>query len=314
MIRMRTAVLALTAFAAASAFAQVDPNRTVLVVNGESINGSTYYKRMEVLPGIGKLVNNQFVASTPGFLTLQALVDEILMVQLAKKEGVAPTGAEIDAEVARRKEIAPSIYENFIKAGLTDEDFRHDTMVQVAEFKIITKGVNVTDFEIEAYYKASPRKFLLPPRFKLRVITVKDLAGQAPVDAALKAGEAFDAVAKKFSVDQVAQEGGWLGDVEFSELGKAAVPVLENAKKGEVTPWVKGESAYFKFKVEDRQGETLIPLDDKLKKEIRRQVMLDRGMTLRNFNQKMSEMRKNVKFDFQGGPFDETLKQLYGQG
>jgi foldase protein PrsA len=311
---MKPAALAVASLLAAAAFAQVDPNRTVLVVNGETIKGSQYYTRMEILPGIGKLVNGQFIASTPGFLTLQAMIDEILMVQLAKKEGVTPTEAEIDAEVARRKQLAPEVFQNFVKAGLTEADFRYDTMVQVAEFKILTKGINVTDFEVQDYYKKSPRKFLIPERYTLRVVTVKDVASQAPVDAALKAGETFESIVAKFSIDEVTKaDGGLLKDVLPTELGDTAYPSIKATAKGQVTPWIKGKEAYFKFKIEDHKMENLTPLDDNLKKEIRRQIMIDKGLTLPKFNAKMNDMRKNVKFDFQGGPFDETLKRLFGQ-
>ena len=63
--------LALTACAA---YAQVDANRTVAVVNGEEIKGGEYYHRMEYLSGVGRIGNNGVNEFPPGFMTIEQLI------------------------------------------------------------------------------------------------------------------------------------------------------------------------------------------------------------------------------------------------
>ena len=53
----------------------VDPNRVVLVINGEEIKGAEYYRRMEYLPGVGSQMGASFSDFPPGFLTIQQLIN-----------------------------------------------------------------------------------------------------------------------------------------------------------------------------------------------------------------------------------------------
>ncbi len=308
-------LVALAAFGAATAsMAQVSSDRVLLVVNGEQIKGDQYYRRMEVLPNVGKLAGTQFVAETPGFLTLQTIVNEILMVQLAKKENVYPTEAEINADIARRKRLAPESYEAFIQAGFSDADFRYEALVQMCEFKIFTKGVNVTDFEVNKYYTDNPRKFIIPKRFVLRTIVVQTPAAQNQVDDALKAGESFAEVAAKYSLDVSKASGGMLGEVAEEQLGSATHGMITQSKKGDITPWIKAGDSFVRFQVDDIKDGGMVPLDDNTKAEIRRQIMLDKGLPLQKFTEKMNEMRRTARFEFQGTPFDDKIKKLFQGG
>ena len=78
---------------ATSAFSQDD--KPMVVINGESILRGNYVKRMEVLPGVGKNFGGKFVEASPGFLTLQTLINEMLTLQLAAEKGVTPSEAQI---------------------------------------------------------------------------------------------------------------------------------------------------------------------------------------------------------------------------
>lgn len=315
MISYTKCLIALAALATASAgMAQVSPDRVMIVVNGEQIKGDQYFRRMEVLPNIGKLVGTQFVAESPGFLTLQTIINEILMLQLAKKEGVYPTDAELNADVERRKKLAPETYQEMLKIGFTDADFRYEALTQLCEFKIVTKGVNVTDFEVNKYYTDNPRKFVIPKTYLLRTIVVTTPEGQNKVDDALKAGENFESVARKLSVDASKDAGGLLGNVPEEGLGTSSKAYVTQSKKGDVTPWIKSGTAFIKFLIEDINEGGMMPLNDELKFEVRRQIMIDKGLPMMTFNDKMNEMRKTARFEFQGTPFDDKIKQLFNGG
>src|SRR5438309_1536369 len=89
---------------AASVHGQVDPNRVVATVNGEPIKGEEYYRRMEYLPGVGRFSGDHFAEFPPGFMTLDQLITEKLVMQLAKQKGVAPAAPEIQEELRYRLE------------------------------------------------------------------------------------------------------------------------------------------------------------------------------------------------------------------
>lgn len=312
MTKLRGALLCLAGLAAASAFAQLDPNRVLIVVNGSSIRAAEYYPRMETLPNMGRMAGDQFVAAAPGFLTLQQLINEELMVQLAREQGVFPTTAEMDAEVKERMAKNPKLLEAFKLLGLGEDAYRRDILVQMCEFKVTTKGVNITDFEVENYYKSNVERIFTVPRiFTLRVITVPDEAAQQRVDTALKSGTPFTDVAKANSTDLSAQNGGYFGrfrEDQISEQVRAAVGTL---KKGETSAWVINDKLRVKFLLEEVSEKTVMPFDNDLKSQIRRQLMIDKGRARNNIGALMADMRKKARFEFKGTPFDEQIKQAF---
>src|SRR5437868_7442517 len=96
----RIVYIAALAGLAAGAFAQVDPNRSVVSVNGDVVLGNEYYRRMETLPDVGRVLDGgQVAVYPPGFLTIVQLIDERLVLQMAAQKGLSPTDAEIEKEM-----------------------------------------------------------------------------------------------------------------------------------------------------------------------------------------------------------------------
>src|SRR4051794_21708042 len=87
----------------------VDATRVVATVNGVEIKGAEYYRRMEFLPGVGRNLGDGFAEFPPGFLTLEQLITEKLVLQLAKDKGVFPTDVEVKAELDYRKTKNPNL-------------------------------------------------------------------------------------------------------------------------------------------------------------------------------------------------------------
>lgn len=183
------------------ATAQLDPGRSVIVVNGEEIKANEYYRRMEFLPGVGRNVNGQFVEAPPGILTILRLIDERLLIQLAKDKGVYPSDAEVQAEIKNRSDANPKLFEGLALLGLSRDDYAYQVRLDLVDFKLRTQGITITDQEIEKFYADNPTLFTVPKRYRLRVVAVADEAGKNAVDADLKAGMKFEDVAKKHSIE-----------------------------------------------------------------------------------------------------------------
>ena len=117
---------------------QVDPTRTVAIVNGEAIKGDEYYHRMEYLPGVSRRIQEGVNAEfPPGFLTLEQLVTERLILQLAKQRNVAPSQAEVDAEMKSITELDPKLLEAWIANGQSRSDFENQVPNLPLSYKLV---------------------------------------------------------------------------------------------------------------------------------------------------------------------------------
>jgi foldase protein PrsA len=294
----------------ACCLAQV-PSSPVITVNGQAISRDSYLRRMEVLPGVGRLAGSEFVPGVPGLLTLQQLVNEALMVQLAEKRGVAVTEAEIDQELAYRKGREAEFEKSY--AFLGAELMRYDLKVQIAEFKVLSQGVTVTPFEVESFYEGNKaRYYTLPKRFSLSMIAVQSEAAKAEVDKALNGGQPFAEAARKLSADPSRFNDGRRGDFALDELSGRLKELAEVAQSGDVLPWLEQGELFVRVRIDQIKPQQTIPLDATLREDIRRRLLLDRGRVKNNLPQLMREMRAAVQLGFTGTQFDDQLKQLFG--
>ncbi|HJP82260.1 MAG TPA: peptidyl-prolyl cis-trans isomerase, partial [Fimbriimonadaceae bacterium] len=229
--------IAVAIAASAVATAQVDVNRTVVVVNGEEIKGGEYYHRMEYLTGVGKPMNSGVAEFPPGFLTIEQLITERLIFQLAKNKGVMPTEPEVDNELKLRIEDDPKLLETWINSGRSEDELRYAIRLDLAQFKVSTAGINLTDQEVEAHYKQNPAMYTTPKKVKLSVIVVRDADAVQKVDAALKAGKSFAETAKLYSEDLTKGVGGELGNINYPALSETVRAALDQIKIGQTTDW-----------------------------------------------------------------------------
>lgn len=295
MIKHIVLLLALAGSAVAG-FAQSDPTKPIGTVNGEPISGMEYFRRMEFLPGVGRLVGDRFVSTYPGYLAMQQLINERLLLQLAREKNVFPRPADVQKQVDEQLKLRPDMLKNLEKVGLTRADLERQITIDLAEFNLVTMGVNITDIEVEKHYRDNQSRFTLPRRYKLRVIAVATDQKDA-VDADLKAGKSFADVAKARSQASSATQGGSMGDYlsadAFADPTKIA---LQNTRIGQTSTWIQGETGnWFKFFVEDVKAREVIPLDAKLRDDIRRTLMVDRGRVRNNIDKMMMEMRRKAR-------------------
>jgi len=292
----------------ALASAQSDPTKPIATVNGETIGGMEYFRRMEFLPGFGKMVGARFIESWPGYLALQQLINERLMLQIAKEKNVYPKDADVTAELDLRLKNTPTLLESLAKVGITRADLERQVRVDLAEFNITTMGVNVTDQEIEQHYKDNPTRFTVPKRYKLRLIAVSE-DKKAQVDSALAGGKPFADVARDMSSDPSALQGGALGEIPATAFAEVVTKLLDATKIGSTTEWIKGTSGWFKFLLEDVKASEKIPLDANTKAQLRRSLMLDRGRVRNNLDKMMSDARKKANISVNQPGLNEMIQE-----
>jgi len=300
-----------TMAAATAAFAQVDPARTVMVVNGEEIKGSEYYHRMEYLPGIGQRQGNNYVEFPPGFFTITQLVTEHLLFQLAKQKGVYPTDTEVANDLADRVKDDPNYLVNWKASGQNEDDLRRQIRFELARFKLTTFGITVTDQEVQKYYNANPEMFTTPKQYKLTVIAVTTAGNKDAVDADLKAGKNFTDVAKARSEDLT--KGEITGPVPVTGFNRPIQDALTNVKIGGVTTWItsgtEDQPTFVKIRVEDILPEKKSDFTPDLKEGIRRKMMLERGSVKNNLTADMNDMRRKAKIDIKQKEFGDIYRK-----
>jgi peptidyl-prolyl cis-trans isomerase C len=92
----------------------------------------------------------------------------------------------------------------------------------------VEKKLEVTDAEIKTYYDAHTDEFIVPYRLRASHILVRDRKEAEALVVRIKAGELFEELAKKYSMDPTAAKGGDLGYVRKGQL----IPEIEEALFG----------------------------------------------------------------------------------
>ncbi len=92
----------------------------------------------------------------------------------------------------------------------------------------IEKKLEVTDADIKTYYDAHTDEFIVPYRLRASHILVRDRKEAEALVVRIKAGEIFEELAKKYSMDPTAAKGGDLGYVRKGQV----IPEIEEALFG----------------------------------------------------------------------------------
>jgi len=308
-MRIKDWMVAAMAALAVVVSAQVDPTRGVATVNGETIRGEEYYRRMEFMSGMGLMDRGNFTPGAPGYLTLVRLIEERILIGLAKEKGAYPTEAEVKAEIAARTVGEPKYLEMWTAQGLTLPELQYQVRLDLSLFKLQTLGITITDQEINQHYKDNPTRFTVPKRWDLRLIAVPN-DQRGPVETDLAAGKAFAEVAKARSQDPTSDDGGSIGAVPVRSFNPNVQKAIEAIKIGQVTEWIQGETASIKFYLVNVLPEEKMLLDDKLRRQLRRSLMVDRGQVKNDVEKMLREARKKAAVEIKQVQFSAQFVQL----
>ena len=210
--------------------------------------------------------------------TLRDLVDQQLLIQKAQDLGI--TG---DTEVVKRlDQIRQSMnldsMEELQKAaeaqGVSYEDFKLNLKNQIVTQQVIQREVGshvqILPDEIKKFYEEHQKEFERPETVRLSEILVStqqpsvDKNNPAPPEpqqleatqkkaeealAAIKKGEKFEDVAKKYSEGPSAQQGGDLGEFKRGTMAKELEDRTFAMKPGETTDVIRTRQGFVILKV-----------------------------------------------------------------
>ncbi len=252
-------------------------DRVVAVVNKDAITltellenvGHYLYERRESAPRESEQVLMKQV--------LERLVETRLQLQEAEREKIVVEEGEMAeqlAELLKRANVkSEEDLERVVKAqGLTMESVRKHLREQIRVQKVIRRKValrvSVTDDEIERYFVENRDKLETGLSFRVRHMLIPplppgtDLEWEAArlkaeeVWGLLRAGMGFAELARKFSQDPSASEGGDLGVMKQSELAPEIEAQILRLRPGEASGPFRSGLGYHIFKLEWRESLT----------------------------------------------------------
>jgi foldase protein PrsA len=190
--------------------------------------------------------------------TMQFLISSQWLIQEADKRGVKATDAEVQKTFQdQKKQSFPKEkdYQAFLKtSGQTEADLLYRVRLSVLtnslQQKIVQGKDKVSDQQVSDYYAKNKTRFAQPETRDLEVVLATKKANADKALAALKSGESFKTVAKKYSTDQASKaKGGKLPGVTKGQQEKAFDTAIFSAKKGQIQGPVKTQFGYYVFRV-----------------------------------------------------------------
>jgi foldase protein PrsA len=162
----------------------------------------------------------------------------------AHKQGITLTDAQVAKSLAKAKKQefkTATAYSTFLtESGQTTADVSYRVRVNQIFDKLVNKHKTaVTPAAISSYYNAHKSTYGTPERRNLEIVLTKTKAASLTAQKALKNGQSFASVAKKYSTDPTTKnKGGVLPDVtkgqEEAALSNAAFAAPVNKLEGPI--------------------------------------------------------------------------------
>lgn len=138
----------------------------VATVGGSTITQEEYLSMLELTPGARGMPS--------GLTVMDQLIQNKLLLQEARRQGVAPTQQEMN-NVINYLRTQPDFQADLQQTGLSEEQFAELFIrPQLAIAGLMGKMANVTDAEIQAYFEQNKAALTQPPTIRARVLQFPD--------------------------------------------------------------------------------------------------------------------------------------------
>lgn len=253
---------------------------------------------------------------------LRGLIDRELLLAKGKELDISAETELVKRLDEMRKQMHLDTMEDLQKAaeaqGVSYEDFKENMRTEIITQQVIQREVgsriNISPDEERKFYEDHKAEFSHPERVRLSEILIStDQAGndQQKLDAAkakaedllkqLKAGAAFDELAKKYSEGPSAAQGGELGYFERGKLAKQLEDLTFGMKKGDVSDVIRTKQGFVILKVTEHQ-EAGVPAFNDIENRIQEAVYMQKLQpALREY---LKKLREEAYIDIKPGYVD----------
>jgi|SRR5579871_279509 len=290
-------------------------DKAVAQVNGEAITMTDFMARLQRIRGqdfIASYNPLQIRTESAGMLVMNSMINETLILQLSAKEKVSPTDADIADEWDTLK-VQASVKDALAKHIVTEAELKRDLLVQMARFKLVTKGTVVTPEEVQTYYDMHKADYTTPEIWGLSAIRTSQEADIPKIQSALKLGTPFVDVVKTYSEDERTKaQGGDLGKISAEDpaLPESIRTAVKGLKIGDVTSPIpidfdagpeKGKvKVYWFVRLNFETPKSVTPFDQ-VKTQVRRLAMVAKaGPTSADSRIKDFRLKSAIKIDLPG--------------
>ncbi len=284
---------------------------TMATVNGETISKDQYISHLE--RKIQVLVQSQNgpvqvpVAQPLNFQALNDLVNEKLLLQMAKQESVLPSDADVNEEMKFQTSKRQDFIISLTSQGLTLTDIKGELMKSLARHNLLSKGVTISDAQVDAFIKDNPKEFEEPALVDLTWIVLKNAADKAKVDADLKTGQTFGIVAKNYTT---APSGPQYPSREFDKFPARLKGVVEKMAENGTSDWLQDGATFVKIHVEKKTPASKVQIKEWMRIEIRRKLAEQKGSAAMDLNKKLLNSRKAAAIVITRAGLKERFEQL----
>lgn len=204
---------------------------------------------------------------------MQFLITSEWIQQEAKARDAEVSDEEVRKQFDEQKKMSfpeDAQYQEFLKtSGQTEEDLlfrvRIEALLTKVREKVVEGKGEVTDEDIAKYYEENKSKppIATPESRDLSVVLTENEEDANEAKSALDSGQAFPAVAKKFSIDEGSKsQGGKLPGVVKGQQEKPLDDAVFGASEGELTGPVKTTFGFYVFKVDTIAPAKMQPLEE----------------------------------------------------
>lgn len=275
----------------------------VAVINGDAISSKDFVDYLEAKnqvtvntaqgPKLAKTVGNV------GVQALRDLIDRHIILQIAKEDGVYPTDADVQKELDFRNTQAPG-YENEVltQSGFPLDKLKEDIRFDLAQERIITKGVTVTPAEVDTYIKEHAQEFMTSPKADLLVISVSDSKKVRQIDQELSKGASFQSVAVRYSEAPHARETSAVFPIsDVSQMPPQLADLVAKTAPLHATAWIPSGPNFLRFYVQKKTPAGPVKMTDAMKKSLQRQLAVQRGRLTNDIEKRILDKMKTSSID-----------------
>ena len=249
-------------------------------VNGATITDADFYKEQESLPPYLKPMTETPEGKKE---MLDTMVVRELIMQQAKKDGIDNSPA--------------------VAAKL--EELKKRVVVEAFLKKKVEESANVTDAEMQEFYKKNQDKFKTGDQIRASHILVKSEAEAKDIEKQLKGSANFEELAKKHSIDGAATKGGDLGWFGKGSMLPDFEKVAFSLKEGQTSGIVKTKFGYHLIKLTGNRKAGSRSFEE-VKDQIKAAIVPEKQQE--TFKKLKEELKKDAKVAIK----EDALKGLKG--
>lgn len=258
-------------------------DKIVAIVNGEIITLAElerYYSKLrDGSEASGNLGEKRAKIFESRKKVLDRLIEEKLVDQQCKKSSIKVSARDLDMAIENVKKVNAITDEQLRNAllaeGLSFEDYRQQLREQIRRAKLVSRAVRnkviVDEDRLKRFYREHVEQFKEPNQIRAShiLIVIPQDADDLLVEALRHKGETilgrlrldedFQELARLYSDDASAKNGGDLGFFKRGELLPEFERATFNLKPGQVSGLVRTKLGFHIIKVTERKEGSVIP-------------------------------------------------------